>query len=253
MVKTRVGKTSAASRRAGTREKIVRATAELLAEGGRDAASTRAVAAAAGVQATAIYRLFGDMRGLLEEVARFGFSEYLRGKVEREVVEDPVEDLRRGWDLHVGFGLANPALITLMYGDFGPGGAEPTAAQEGARILGGLMRRVAEAGRLRVGVERAAAMIQAAGTGVVLSLIATEPEDRDPALSEATREAVLAAITTDGPEADAGEGRDRVASHAVALGAGLPEVEADLTPGERAILSELLDRIADQARRVPAR
>jgi len=245
-----VGKTPAASRRAGTREKIVRATAELLAEGGREAASTRAVAAAAGVQATAIYRLFGDMRGLLEEVARFGFSEYLRGKVEREVAEDPVEDLRRGWDLHVGFGLDNPALIALMYGDFGPGGAEPAAVREGAGVLRGLVRRVAEAGRLRVSVERAAAMIQAAGTGVVLSLIATEPEDRDPALSEATREAVLAAITTGGPEADAegGDGRVHAASRAVALKAVLPEAGADLTPGERAILSELLDRIADPAR-----
>ena len=244
-----MGKTSAASRRAGTREKIVRAAAELLAEGGREAASTRAVAEAAGVQVTAIYRLFGDMRGLLDEVVNFGFSEYLRSKVAREVVEDPVEDLRRGWDLHVGFGLVNPALITLMYGDFRPG-AEPAAAREGARILSGLVQRVAEAGRLSVGVERAASMIQAAGTGVVLSLIATKPEDRDPALSEATREAVLAAITTDESEAGAegGNGRDHAASRAVALKAVLPESEAELTPGERSLLSELLDRIADPAR-----
>lgn len=248
-VVTRAGGT-AADRRAGTREKIVRATADLLAEGGREAASTRAVAAAAGVQATAIYRLFGDMHGLLEEVVSFGFSEYLRGKVAREVVEDPVEDLRRGWDLHVGFGLANPALITLMYGDFKPG-AEPAVAREGVRILRGLVQRIAEAGRLRVGVDRATGMIHAAGTGVVLSLIATEPGDRDPALSEATREAVLASITTDGPEADS-EGGDGLEGHAanraVALKAVLPELEAGLTFGERAILSELLDRISDPAR-----
>ena len=59
------------------------------------------------------------------------------------------------------------------------------------------MQRVAEAGRLRVGVEQAVRMIHAAGIGVILSLIGAEPEDRDPALSEATREAILAAVTTD--------------------------------------------------------
>ena len=237
------------SKRTSTRERIVRAAAGLLAEGGREAASTRAVAAAAGVQAPTIYRLFGDMRGLLDEVASYGFSVYLRDKTTRERVEDPVEDLRRGWDLHVGFGLANPTFYALMYGDPRPG-AELTAAKEAAEILHGLVSRVAEAGRLRVGVERAVGMIHAAGSGVTLALIGTEPKDRDPALSEATREAVLAAVTTDGPDGEAtgGDGRDRAANRAVALKAVLSEAEAGLTPGERALLSELLDRIADPAR-----
>ena len=116
--------------------------------------------------------------------------------------------------------------------------------------MGGLVRRVAEAGRLRVGVERATGMIHAAGTGVVLALIAGGPEDRDPALSGAVREAMLAAVTTDGPDevATKGDGRDLAASRAVALKAILPEAEVELTPGERALLSEWLDRIADTAR-----
>ena len=227
----------------------MRAAAELLAEGGREAVSTRAVAAAAGVQAPTIYRLFGDMRGLLDEVACFGFSMYLSEKTAREIFEDPVEDLRRGWDLHVDFGLANPAFYRLMYAEPGPG-AEPAAAREAAGLLHGLVQRLAEAGRLRVGVERAARMIHAAGMGVVLSLIAAEPGDRDPALSEATREAVLAAVTTNGPDGEATveDDRDRAANRAVALKAVLSEAEAGLTPGERALLSEWLDRIADPAR-----
>ena len=48
-------------------------------------------------------------------------------------------------------------------------GAELTAAKEAAEILHGLVSRVAEAGRLRVGVERAARMIHAAGSGVTAS------------------------------------------------------------------------------------
>lgn len=236
-----------ASKAVDTRDRIVRAAAGLLAKGGREAVSTRAVASAAGVQAPTIYRQFGDMRGLLDEVASHGFSAYLREKTMRERAEDPVEDLRRGWDLHVGFGLANPAFYALMYGDPKPG-TEPTAAKEAAEILRGLVRRVAEAGRLRVGMERAARMIHAASSGVVLSLIATEEEDRDPALSEATREAMLAAVTTDEPgkEATEADGRSRAVSRAVALKAVLPET-TELTPGERALLTEWLDRITAPA------
>lgn len=225
------------------RERIVRATAKLLAEGGREAVSTRAVAAAAGVQAPTIYRQFGDMRGLLDAVASHGFSAYLRDKTEREPAEDPVEDLRRGWDLHVEFGLANPALYTLMYGN-PRAGTRPAAALEAEDILRGLVQRVAEAGRLRVSVEGAAGMIHAAGVGIVLSLIAAEPEDRDPELSEATREAILAAVTTEETVGAEPAGRDRVANRAVALKAVLPDAGGELTPGERTLLSEWLDRLA---------
>ena len=238
-----------ASKKASTRDRMVRATADLLAEGGREAVSTRTVAAAAGVQAPTIYRQFGDMRGLLDAVASHGFSAYLQSKTSRQRAEDPVEDLRRGWDLHVEFGLANPAFYTLMYGDPRPG-ASPTAALEAAEILHGLVQRAAEAGRLRVGVERAAQLIHAAGVGVTLTLLGTEREDRDPALSETTREAVLAAVTTDGADeaATPRDGRSRAATRAVALKAVLSEAEAGLTPGEQALLSEWLDRIADPAR-----
>lgn len=233
------------AKKTGTRERIVRAAAELLAEGGRGAVSTRAVAAAAGVQTPTIYRLFGDMRGLLEEVAGYGFSAYLRDKTAREVLEDPVEDLRRGWDLHVGFGLANPAFYALMYGD---PKTRPPAVREADDILRGLVQRIAEAGRLRVGVERAAGMIQSAGMGVVMSLNAAEPEDRDPGLSEATREAILAAVTAGAaPETETGQaGYDPVPVRAVALKAVLPEAPAGFMPSERALLSDWLDRLVDR-------
>ena len=238
--------TKSGVRSAGTRDRIVRAAAGLLAEGGREAVTMRAIAATAGVQAPTIYRQFGDMRGLLDEVASFGFQAYLRDKTSREVVEDPVEDLRRGWDLHVGFGLDNPAFFTLMYGDPRPG-AQTTADRESFAILVGLVQSVAEAGRLRVGVGRAARMVRAASTGVVLSLIAVEEEGRDPGLSEAIRESTLAAVTTDaspGPETGQA-GYDRVPDRAVALKAVLPEVPAGFMASESALLSDWLDRLAN--------
>ncbi|MEV0676414.1 TetR family transcriptional regulator [Actinosynnema sp. NPDC050436] len=97
------------------------AAAGLLAEGGIDAVSTRAVAAAAGVQAPALYRLFGAKQGLLDAVAAHGFERYLAAKLTSPPGADPVEDLRRGWDVHVGFGLAHPAFYVLMYGVARPG------------------------------------------------------------------------------------------------------------------------------------
>ena len=108
-----------------SRDRILQAAATLLDAGGRAALTTRAVSAAAGVQPPTIYRQFGDMQGLLEAVASDGFARYLRTKAARENTTDPVADLRAGWDAHIGFGLANPALYALMYGDPRPGGPCP--------------------------------------------------------------------------------------------------------------------------------
>lgn len=231
----------------GPRERILAATAKLLAEGGREAVSTRAVGAAAGVQAPTIYRLFGDMRGLLDAVAAEGFAAYLSRKTDREPTADPVEDLRAGWDLHIGFGLANPALYLLMneprLGAAGaPPAAVPPAAVAGERVLAAHIRRIAEAGRLRVSEERAAHLVQAAGLGTTVTLITMPADRRDPELSALAREAVIAAITTDGPAATS----PGPVTAAVTLRAVLPRTTV-LTEPERRLLEEWLDRIADPA------
>lgn len=221
-----------------TRERIVAAAAGLLSQGGREAVSTRAVSAAAGVQAPTIYRLFGDKQGLLDAVATRGFMAYLNDKTDLKPSDDPVEDLRACWDLHVGFGVANPALFSLMYGDPRPGASSP-AAVAATEVLAGHIRRIAEAGRLRVSEERAAHLVRAAGCGTTLTLIAMPEDRRDPALSETAREAVIAAITIEAP-APATPGP---VIAAIALRAVLPQTSA-LTAHEQALLQEWLDRIA---------
>jgi AcrR family transcriptional regulator len=231
------------------RENILRATAALLAERGRDAVTTRSVSAAAGVQPPTIYRLFGDMRGLLDAVTAAGFADYLARKTAQEPSGDALDDLRAGWDLHVAFGLENPAIYLLMYGEPDPG-STARATADAHEILLGLVRKVAAAGRLTVTVERAADMIHSAGMGVVLTLLSSRPENRDLALSAQMREAVLSAVTVAaGDRPCDGAGRD-VARRALALQAALPDVEGSLTPGERALLEELLGRLADSS--VPA-
>ena len=77
-----------------TSAKILQAAADLLRSGGVEAVSTRAVAAAAGVQPPTLYRQFGDKDGLLDALTQFVLQNYLHAK--RRLLaasEDPVEDL----------------------------------------------------------------------------------------------------------------------------------------------------------------
>jgi hypothetical protein len=112
------------------------------------------------------------------------------------------------------------------------------AAREAAVILAGQVRRIAEAGRLRVSEERAAHLIHSAGAGMTFQLISMLPEHRDPALSTLARESVIATVTTDSPAA----GHNGVTSHAIALRAALPQV-TELSGAERALLDEWMGRI----------
>lgn len=220
------------------RERIIAAATRLLAEEGREAVSTRAVSAAAGVQAPTIYRLFGDKQGLLDAVAAHGFASHLARKSALDPTDDPVEDLRAGWDLNTEFGLANPSLYTLMYAEPRPGGPPP-AAVAALKVLAAHVRRIAEAGRLRIDETRATHLIHAVGGGITLALIATPEDRRDMSVSHLAREAVIAAITTDATATTA----PGPAGAAAALRAFLPQVDV-LTDGERGLLAELLDRIS---------
>jgi AcrR family transcriptional regulator len=229
------------------RERMIRATVELLASGGPDAVSTRAVCAAADVQTPTIYRHFGDMQGLLDAAVSRSFENYLEVKRRRSREPDPVNDLRRGWDLHVEFGLTNPGVYALLYGEPRPDN-RPAAVQEGEAILRGLIERIAAAGRLRVDVDRAVQMIHSACRGVTLNLISTPVAERDQGVSTAMREAILSALTTDASPSEDGAD-DLRARRAVALKAVLGESPV-LTRAETALLSDWLDRLSGKTSRV---
>ena len=225
--------------RAGVQAAIVGVAARLLHTEGPDAVTTRRVAADAGVQPPTIYRLFGDKDGLLDAVAEQVFATYVDGKSLRENTDDPVADLDAGWETHIGFGLANPALFVLLADP--RRGARSPAAAAGMTILADRVHRVAAAGRLQVGERRAVEMIHAAGTGVVLSQLAMPAGARDPGLATAVYTAVKQAVITAAPELPSGG----TTVAAVALRAELDTVDV-LSGGERALLTELLDRIADR-------
>jgi AcrR family transcriptional regulator len=222
------------------RERIVRVTSELLAQGGREAASTRSVSAAAGVQAPTIYRHFGDMQGLLDAAAIAGLTAYIQRKESRQTLSDPVAQVREGWRLHVEFGLAHPHLYALINGSPRPDAPSPATVQAN-NMLRSLMQRLAEAGRLAVSVDRAAAMVQAAVQGTTLSLLNSQSKDN--ALSDLMLEAVLTAILTPGSETASDAAESSATPHAVSLVALLPKLETPFSEAEKRLLEEWLHRL----------
>ncbi|HEY6499804.1 MAG TPA: TetR/AcrR family transcriptional regulator [Streptosporangiaceae bacterium] len=221
-----------------TRAHLVEVAAKLLADGGPDAVTTRSVALAAGVQAPTIYRLFGDKNGLLAAVTEHGFTTYMARKAPDDPAADPVQNLHAGWELHIGFGLANPELFRLMHTVLSTPDGQAAAAA-GAGILRARVHRVAAAGRLRVTERRAIELIVAAGRGVVFTLIDQAEDERDDGLADTAWEAVCAAILVQ----DRGAAVASPAAAAVTLRAALPDL-GTLTAAERVLLGEWLDRIA---------
>ncbi len=222
---------------ADIRQHILATAARLLAEQGREALTTRAVVAAAGVQQPTLYRLFGDKAGLLDAVAEQGLAHYVASKASIPADPDPLAEFRAGWDRHATFGLTHPALFAIIWGDPNPNRISPAAAA-GQVALRRKVHALAVAGLLRVSEERAATLTHAACTGAVLTLLATPEDARDAGLLDATREAVIAAITG---TVSAHEQPGPVGA-AITLRATLNQT-ADLSPGERLLLTELLDRL----------
>lgn len=221
------------------RARIVAAAGVLIAAGGRDAATTRAIATAAAVQAPTIYRLFGDKRGLLDAVAEDGLAAYVAKKAALEPNPDPVQDLRDGWDMHVAFALAHPGLFAIMMGDSHSRPLSPSVAT-GMDVLRRRIRAVALAGRLAISEERTMALLVSACNGTALALLGKTEHERDAGLSVTAREAIVAAVTGE----SIASAHPGLKETAVALRASLDQI-AVLTRGEKHLLEELLDRIAE--------
>ncbi|MFC4245180.1 TetR/AcrR family transcriptional regulator [Gryllotalpicola reticulitermitis] len=237
--------------RASNRQRIVAVAAALLRDGGQSAVTTRSVADRAGVQAPTIYRLFGDKDGLLDAIAEHEMTIFATAKRSAVAVAadddiDPIEDLRTGWDMTVGFGLANPDLYALI-SDPSRRPRSPAAAA-GMQLLADRVHRVARAGRLQVSEDRAVDLIHAAGTGAVLATLAKPAAERDQRLADAMFDAILTQIIAPDDvdraarRATPTESPIDVAAHAVALRAHADDLAA-LSENERRMLTEWLDRV----------
>jgi AcrR family transcriptional regulator len=223
-----------------TRTAMLDAAERLLDESADGDISTRAVCEAVGVGAPVLYRLFGDKAGLLSAVVDHGFDSYLATKRAAEPSADPVRDLREGWDTHVAFALAHPAVYRLMYSPAFT--TVPGAAAEALGILRDVLDRCAAAGRLRVPPAIAAQTIMSANVGVALSLVAQPGVYTDSGLSTRVRDAVHAQLLV---SAEPAPGPAQLPATALQLSALLGRAASSpLTPAERGLLREWLERLA---------
>jgi len=219
------------------RVKLLKAAAKLLAEHGVLGTTVRAVAQAAGVQPPAIYRTFGDKDAMLEAVAEAVFAGYVDQKTIATNDGDAIQQLRDGFDRHVAFGLAHPAVFILV--SSATGDRKSRVQQEGLAVLAEKIRLVARSGRLKVAEETAVALMSAMSVGSVLMLL-NQAEDRRAHLAIVSREAVMAAIVDDMEPKILAPSPATLAS---TLSAHLDDYDG-LTGGERHLLMELLTRIS---------
>ncbi|GAA3152444.1 hypothetical protein GCM10020255_031890 [Rhodococcus baikonurensis] len=156
----------------------------------------------------ALYRQFGDKDGLLAAVVEAGFFEYLAGKRAATPSDDPVADLRAGWDAHTAFALAHPAHYRLMHS---PSAQSADTALQAQALLRSVLERCAAAGVLTVSVDVATQMVMSANAGVALMLVVRPEQYPDPTLSQRVRDGIFASII-DESDAHPDASLNRVAS-----------------------------------------
>ncbi|MFD4369360.1 TetR/AcrR family transcriptional regulator [Rhodococcus sp. NPDC058521] len=224
-----------------TRSVILDRAVELLAASESGDVSTRAVCEAAGVGQPVLYRLFGDKDGLLAAVADRVWGEYLDSKRSAVPSDDPLMDLRDGWDNHTMFALSHPHAYRLVFAS--SSSSRPAAANEAMGLLQSILGRLAAQGRLRMDPADAARVVMAANSGIALALILRPEQYPDISLSVSVREATVRAILADTAvtEPDPAQAQRTAATTLIA---GLQDSTV-FTPGESVLLSEWLYRIQD--------
>ena len=230
---------------ASARDRLLAAAAELLDAAQGAPVSTRAICDRAGVRAPTLYHHFGNKQGLVDAVVEYGLGQYAPAADADS--GDPVADVRRGWDQHVRYGLDHPAFYALLYGRVAAGRpCRVTAVAE--RQLRVLLERLDRPGLLLVAPAVAAQQIVAANVGITLQLIAQPEGSADVEQSRALRETVLAGVI-----AAPALGREVATPHGTALAEAAADLsralalhsgDEVLSTGERALLGELLDRLA---------
>jgi AcrR family transcriptional regulator len=226
--------------------RLLHAAAELLATSGGSAVSTRQITQLAGVTAPTLYHHFGDKEGLFDAVVAAGFEEYVAGERDFAPSGQPLEDIRRLWDNHVQFGLNQPELYLVMFGNIRPE-SRPAIVADAEALMEEMLNKAAVAGQLNVPPKEAARSVLAANVGVTLMLITEKAPERNLELSAMTRDAMIFAVSAEqatdrGPE---DTGRSSVVVAAIALNAALQASNSDqLSSSELKLFLEWLHRIS---------
>lgn len=192
--------------------------------------------------APTLYHHFGTKEGLLDVVVEQAFGEYLQRKQGMLRSGDLVADFGAGWDLHVEFGVANPALYALMYSP----GRTSAAAAAADEYLRAALTRMRDGGLLRIDVDTAAAMTTATAIGCITQLNRQHRPVEDPA-AQAIRAALIEQLTGQPPTTTTPEQAART------LLRDLPNRTQQFTSAESALLAQWLLDIADDDAATPSK
>ncbi len=99
------------------RVQLVEAAARLLTEHGRDAVSARRLAQEVGASTQVLYTHFEGLDDVVAEVWREGYRRFGVVLAEPAVTDDPVADFMAQGFGYRRFGLGNPHLYRVMFGD----------------------------------------------------------------------------------------------------------------------------------------
>lgn len=226
--------------------RLLKAAADLLATSAGRPVSTRQITSLAGVTAPTLYHHFGDKEGLFNAVLDAGFEEYVAGERSIAPTGRPLEDVRQIWDSHVKFGIENPQLYSVMFGNIRPE-SRPVRVAEAEGFMEEMLDKAAAAGLLRASPQEAARSILAANVGVTLMLIAEPAAERNFDLSDMTRDAVISAVSSEAGlrTTEAPLGASSVVVAAIALNAALESSNPEqLSTTELKLFLEWLHRIS---------
>jgi AcrR family transcriptional regulator len=129
--------------------------------------TTRAVCEAAGIKSPTLYHYFGDKDGLERALVHRGLADFMRRKQQPTAVDDPLDQLRAGWDVALEFALKRPALYALLSQHVQ---TQPALVAEAYALMQSRVQRLVDMGRLQGPVDAAARAVWAASQGV-LSLL----------------------------------------------------------------------------------
>ena len=180
---------------ADSRERMLEAGRDILERAGADGLTTRAVCDATGVKAPTLYHHFGSKEGLVEAIIGRALEDFFARKRALALTEDPMADLRRGWESWIGFALEQPTLFRLM---IEARLSDARATGEAYAIMRRLVDRVATAGGLREDPDTVARAIWAASNGVLVMFLQGAGEEEIKATAGLMFDALLARVANPG-------------------------------------------------------
>lgn len=171
---------------------ILKIAAEILETEGMAGLTTRAVQDKAGVTAPTIYHHFHDKDGLVMALIGQGIEEFFRRKLNSQIPDDPIAQLRQGWDIWLHFAFERPQLFQLMI-DHAKN--HPELLQKNYELMRMRVQRLQQAGHLVIEIEAACRILWAASSGLMALFDLKFPREQIEATSDHLFEAVLAKLT----------------------------------------------------------